>query len=105
MEDFTVFETKTELVFNKDIFRQYDFYKVTEAESNISEIWQLLANNGDTLDFLIRGSLGEGCLNRNPIIRIVNHDTPNYKDWFKNLKVERIEFGKVIKMLSNIDEK
>lgn len=105
MKDFTVFETKTELVFNKDLFRQYDFYKVTEMETNKSEVWQLLANKGDKLDFLIRGSLSEGCLNRYPIVRIVDSNSVDYETWFKNLKVERIEFGKVIEILSQVDDK
>lgn len=105
MNDFTVFETKTELVFNKDLFRPYDFYKMTEVETNKSEVWQLLENKGDSLEFLIRSSLLEGCLNHYPIIKIINCNSVEYETWFKNLKVERIEFDKIKETMLTVDDK
>lgn len=62
-------ETKT--IFNKELFRLYDFYKFSDDNGN-SEIRQLVKCEDEYLTFLITGQTQDNTLTRYSIIATYN---------------------------------
>ena len=88
--------TETKEVFNKELFRLYDFYKVSKDEQ--SDIWQLVENDGECLTFVVCGQMSESGYLRYAIIKKVYI---NDKD-FKEYNIEVITYEKVKELIKTV---
>ena len=88
--------TETKEVFNSNLFRLYDFYKVSKDDK--SDIWQLVKNESDRLTFVVCGQMNES---GHISYAITTEIYINNKD-FKEYNIEVIPYKKVKELIITV---